>query len=131
LQEQEVWFGNYEKDPSKKFFTICKNETPIGIIGLSNIHTINKNADLFIVIGEDEYRGKGYGKKAMEWILDFGFHELGLHKINLGVFEENESAIHLYKKLGFKTEGVMKDEIYFDDAFHNFLSMAIFKKDIR
>jgi RimJ/RimL family protein N-acetyltransferase len=87
-----------KKLKTKIFFTICNDEFPIGIVGLSNINTNNKNADLFIAIGEDEYRGKGFGEKAMEWILNFAFDELKLNKVNLGVFEENEPAVNLYKK---------------------------------
>ncbi len=129
LQKQKEWFENYEKDENKKFFTICEDETPIGLVGLSNISKNNRNADLFIVIGEDDYRGKGFGKKAMKWILDFAFEKLKLNKVNLGVFEENESAVSLYKTLGFEIEGIMKEEVYFDKKFHNFLSMAIFERN--
>ena len=129
LQKQKDWFDNYEKDENKKFFTICDNELPIGIVGLSNISENNKNADLFIAIGEDEYRGKGFGKESMKWILNFAFEELKLNKVNLGVFEENESAVMLYKNIGFEIEGIMKEEVYFDGKFHNFLSMAIFKRN--
>ncbi len=129
LQKQKEWFKNYQKDKTKQFFTICEDDTPIGIIGLSNISKTNKNADLFIAIGEDNYRGKWYGKKAMNWLLNFAFKKLKLNKVNLGVFEENKPAINLYKSLGFKIEGTMKEEVYFDKKFHNFLSMAIFQKN--
>ena len=128
LQKQKEWFKNYEKDKTKKFFTICDDETPIGIVGLSNISKNNRNADLFIAIGEDAYRGQGFGKKALNWIVDFAFEKLKLNKINLGVFEENKTAINLYKSFGFEIEGFMKEEVYFAGKFHNFLSMAIFNK---
>ncbi|MFH1314996.1 MAG: GNAT family protein [Candidatus Uhrbacteria bacterium] len=128
LKKQQEWFANYQKAKDKKFFTICNNKTPIGFMGLSNIDKTNKNADLFIAIGEDKYRGKGIGKVAMKWLIDYGFKELKLHKINLGVIKNNLPAINLYKKLGFVIEGEMKDEVYFKGKYYNLLSMAIFKK---
>jgi RimJ/RimL family protein N-acetyltransferase len=126
LKKQIKWFDDYQKSNNKKFFTICSYEKPIGFMGLSNISKINKNADLFIAIGEDDYRGKGFARKAIVWLINFGFKKLKLRKINLGVIEENISAIKLYKSVGFEIEGIMRDEIYFEKKFHSFYSMAIF-----
>jgi RimJ/RimL family protein N-acetyltransferase len=95
-------------------------------MGLSNISKHNKNADLFIAIGEDNYRGKGIGKIAIEWIIDHGFNKLKLHKINLGVIKDNVPAVKLYQSLGFVIEGEMKNEVFYNGRYHNFLSMAIF-----
>ena len=95
-------------------------------MGLSNISKPNKNADLFIAIGEDDYRGKGIGKIAMEWIIDYGFKKIKLQKINLGVIKDNLPAVKLYQSLGFVIEGEMKDEVFYKGKFYDFLSMAIF-----
>ncbi|MBT4516289.1 MAG: GNAT family N-acetyltransferase [Candidatus Komeilibacteria bacterium] len=128
LRKEKEWFANYQKTKNKKFFTICDDSKLIGFVGLSNISKQNKNTDLFIAIGEDEYRGKGIGKIAMKWIIDYGFNKLKLHKINLGVVKNNIAAVNLYKSLGFIIEGDMKDEVFSDDKFYDFLSMAIFNK---
>lgn len=131
LKKQEKWFRDYQNNGNKKFFTILFDNKPAGLVGLSNISKQNKNADLFIMIGEDGCRGKGIGKKAMGWAIDYGFNKLKLHKINLGVIEDNKVAVKLYKKLGFKVEGKMIDEVYHKNRFYNFLSMALFKKDYK
>lgn len=128
LKKEKEWFANYLKAKNKKVFTICDGSTPIGFMGLSNISRINKNANLFIIIGENDYRGRGIGKFALAWLLDYGFKKLKLHKINLGVIKNNVIAVKLYKSLGFIIEGEMKDEAYYKGKFYNFLSMAIFKK---
>ncbi|MBN2854446.1 GNAT family N-acetyltransferase [Patescibacteria group bacterium] len=129
LQKEKEWFANYQKNKNKKFFTICDNSKPIGFMGLSNISKPNKNADLFIAIGEDDYRGKGIGKIAMEWVINYGFNTLKLHKINLGVIKDNTPAVSLYKSLGFIVEGEMKDEVFYREKFYDFLSMAIFNRN--
>ncbi len=128
-KQEENWFIEYKKNKNKKFFTICDNNKPIGFMGLSNISKINKNADLFIAIGEDEYRGKGIGKIAMKWLINHGFNKLKLQKINLGVIQDNTPAVNLYKSLGFVIEGEMKDEVFYRGKFYNFLSMAIFNRN--
>ena len=129
LKKEKEWFVNYQKSKNKKFFIICDDLKPIGFMGLSNINKVNKNADLFIAIGEDDYRGKGIGKIAMKWIIDYGFNKLKLHKINLGVIKNNIPAVNLYKSLGFVIEGKMKDEVFYKNKFYDFLSMAIFNKN--
>ena len=131
LKKQEEWFSNYLKDRNKKFFTIYYNKNPIGFMGLSNISKVNKNADLFIAIGNDEYRGRGIGKEAINWLLDYGFNKLKLHKINLGVIEDNIPAVKLYKKVGFVVEGKNIEEVFYEGKFYNFLSMALFKKNYK
>ena len=95
-------------------------------MGLSHIDKINKTAEIFVVIGEDDYRGKGIGRQAVQWIVDFGFKQLKLHKIALAVFAENLVAVKLYKSLGFKQEGTLKDDAYFGGKYHDTLLMAKF-----
>lgn len=129
LEKEKVWFANYQKAKNKKFFTVCDNSKPIGFFGLSNISKLNKNADLFIAIGEDDHRGKGVGKITMKFIIDYGFKKLKLHKINLGVVKDNIPAVKLYQSLGFIIEGEMRDEVFFEGKFHDFLSMAIFSRN--
>ena len=95
-------------------------------MGLTNISKVNQNAEIFIAIGEDNYHGKGIGKIALNWIIDYGFSKLNLHKINLSVYEYNPRAIRLYQSLGFINEGEMQDEVFFDGKFHKLLLMALF-----
>lgn len=131
LKKQREWFFNYKKDSNKKFFTIIYNNQPIGFMGLSNINNVHNNCDLFIAIGEDNFRGKGLGVYSLNWLLNYGFNKLKLHKINLGVIPDNKSAVNLYKKFGFKVEGTMMEEVRYNNKYYNFLSMALFRKDYK
>jgi RimJ/RimL family protein N-acetyltransferase len=46
-----------------------------------------------------EHWGNGYGTEAMRWIVDWGFHQLALHRISLAVLAVNEGAIALYNNM--------------------------------
>ena len=129
LAKERKWFEAYKKNPQKKFFTFYVDGQPIGFMGLSNIQKIDKNADLFIAIGEDAYRGKGYGKQALIWLLDYAFYTLKLHKVNLGVVDANKRAIRLYKFLGFVMEGRKREELLIGREWHDMFSMAMFRKN--
>lgn len=131
FKEQTKWFSDYQKNKNKIFFTIMDDKKPIGFMGFSNINKINKSADIFIMIGEDNYRGKGIGESAMRYLLDYGFGKLKLHKITLGVIENNKSALGLYKKLGFRIEGKLIDDVFYKNKYYNSLLMALFRKDYK
>ncbi len=51
-----------------------------------------------ISIGEEEYRGRGYGTDAMRVIIRYAFRVLNLRRHHLGVFEYNPQAINPMKK---------------------------------
>jgi len=103
-REQTKWFNDYENSKEKKFFTILNNKIPIGFMGLSKINKRKKVANIFILIGEDDYRGKGFGKLAMNYLINFGFKELKLNRLELEVNLDNLPALNLYKKIGFREE---------------------------
>lgn len=60
---------------------------------------------VWILVGERDYWGKGYGTDAMRVYLDYTFQELNLHRVTLRVFGFNQRAIRSYEKCGFVHEG--------------------------
>ena len=53
----------------------------------------HKKAEYGIFIGEDTAVGKGFGSEAARLAVDYGFEELGLHKIFVRAFADNAGAI--------------------------------------
>ena len=66
-----------------------------------------------IVIGEDAGRGRGIGSLAMQY-LEEQIRAQGLKRIELGVFEFNTNAIHLYQKLGYREFARIADFTFWD-----------------
>ena len=58
-------------------------------------------------------------------MVDYGFRELGLHRISLGVYDFNPRAIHVYEKMGFKREGIMRDALYWDGEYVDEIMMSV------
>jgi L-phenylalanine/L-methionine N-acetyltransferase len=56
----------------------------------------------------DDWQGKGVGTKLLEAALDLADNWLGLTRLDLRVFVDNEAAIVLYQKFGFEVEGTHK-----------------------
>ncbi|MEA9358004.1 GNAT family N-acetyltransferase [Bacteriovorax sp. PP10] len=65
----------------------------------------NRKAFIYDIILDDETRGKGYGKKAMQ-LLEDEVKKVGLRHIGLHVFGHNKIARSLYEKLGYETTNV-------------------------
>ena len=59
--------------------------------------------DLNIYIHQD-YQGAGLGTALMVMLLNAA-NEHSLHRINLEVVADNETAVHLFRKFGFNVEG--------------------------
>lgn len=111
LAFHEKWFAAYEKDESRQIFTVLDGETPIGQVGLLSINHDDHNAELYVIIGEAAYRGRGLGVELVNHICSYGFDELKLHRIWLTVHAANKPAIHVYEKCGFQNEGVLRDNV--------------------
>lgn len=98
-------------------------------IGQGGIHQIsweNKLGRLSIIV-KREYWNKGYAQEMLPVLINYGFKKLDLHKIWLMHWKENKKAGHLYQKLGFVKEGILKDEYFWKGRYHDMVRMTIIK----
>lgn len=117
-----------------QFIILCEESitnsiTPIGTVLLKNIDAKNHNCELGIFIGEQEYRGKGYGKQALRLLLEYGFTQLHMHKIYLKVLSDNLTAIQLYQKIGFSEEADLRDDYFRAGFYFNVIQMSMLEKE--
>ncbi|WP_430787621.1 GNAT family N-acetyltransferase [Virgibacillus flavescens] len=130
-QVLENWFERNSTDDSRIDLMIClqENNQPIGDLAMIDINHLNQNSVIRISLFDKAYWGNGYGTEALELLLDFGFNILNQHRIGLDVFAYNERAIKAYEKLGFKQEGRVRDELFYNGAFHDSIIMGILKAE--
>lgn len=133
IKDSEKWIVENSSDINQKLFGIyiTNNIGKTKIIGISRLMFIDnkaKNCEFGVYIGDSQYRGLGIGKKATNLTFNFGFKNMMMNKIYLKVREDNIGAVELYKKLGFETEGILKDHFYQKGEFINILYMSIFKE---
>ncbi|GAA0369962.1 GNAT family N-acetyltransferase [Bacillus horti] len=113
------------------FIVLQKNDEIIGDIALQDIDTTNRSGGIRISINKHNHQGRGYGTEALKLMLDYGFGQLNLHRIELTVYDYNERAIHVYEKVGFKVEGRLRDALYYDHAYHDTIFMSILEDEFR
>ena len=85
----------------------------------------HKKAEYGIFIGETDCLGMGYGTEAAELMTEYAFEYLGLHKLMLRVYAENERAIKSYEKAGFVKEAYLKDDVFVQGKYRDIVLMAI------
>jgi len=74
-----------------------------------------------------EFRGEGVGKSLLMELLEWARANPIIEKVCLEVFAENETAIGLYKKLGFVEEGRKRKAIKIDsETYGDLIFMANF-----
>ncbi len=127
--EHETFFEQLLTDKAREYFIIqTDDEKPVGLCGLTAIDLINSKAELFIFIADQNLRGKGLGNRAMDFLLDYAFHRLFLHKLSLRVLCDNIQAITLYKNKGFQVDGVLRDDFRTENGFKNVQIMSLIKE---
>jgi L-phenylalanine/L-methionine N-acetyltransferase len=115
----------YEQMDKKSFRPIFKDLLKSGIIYIFShegqnvgmfklcplLHRTAHIAYLGGVGIDPEFGGKGMGTKMMQAIIDLG-KEKGLLRIELSTATSNDKAIHLYEKMGFQKEGMLRKYTY-------------------
>ncbi len=105
----EPWSEDSLKDElineTARFYVLRDDENLLGYIGANNIC-----GEVYItnVAVKGTYRGKGYGKKLVNHLVQQSELEKALF-VTLEVRESNEKAIKLYEKCGFKKIGERKN----------------------
>lgn len=139
LNEDDLnWYirdTNHDKDPEAFIYKAVdsKSGKTIGHVSLGSISQKNKSARISrVLVGNTAERGRGYCTGMINAILKIGFEEMNLHRISLGVYDFNISAIRCYEKCGFVKEGVMRDVLLYEkDVYWSLVEMSILENEWR
>ncbi|KAJ6447129.1 endoglucanase B [Purpureocillium lavendulum] len=110
--------GNASGDDTGKTTGTIIGTMCLGWGGIPAAFAHHRNAQLGIVLA-DRYQGRGYGREAINWMLDWAFRHGGLHTVSLTTSSFNERGIHLYGDMGFRLEGRRRQVIWFDRRWHD------------
>ena len=70
----------------------------------------------------DDYQGRGVGTTLLGAALDLADNWLNIRRVELDVYTDNLTAIRMYEKFGFETEGIRKQLAFragdYVDAYH-------------
>jgi UDP-4-amino-4,6-dideoxy-N-acetyl-beta-L-altrosamine N-acetyltransferase len=133
LAAEEAFIDAVNRSDHDVAFGICETTTHelIGVAGLHRVDAKNRHAMFGIFIGAAAHRGKGYGTEVTAMAVRYAFDTLNLHRVWLHVYEDNKGAIRAYEKVGFKTEGVLRQDSFRRGRYWNTVTMGVLRADVK
>jgi len=124
ISKIDFWLKQKLSDEYAVFFIIADATCnfPVGFIQLVNMDFINRKCELGICIDE-QYHGKGYAVDALNLLEAYAKEVFNIHKILLSVLAKNNRAIQFYEKMMYRSVGILEENFYMNNEFHNVLLM--------
>ena len=123
-EDQEQWFDWYPSQGDVRRFIALVKGKPVGYGLIKSIDQVHRSAEVGLCIASEHWR-KGYGRHLLEWLVELVLVTLNLHRCWLDTFADNEGAVRLYEAVGFKREGLLRENRLKDGCYRNSLIMSI------
>lgn len=101
----------------------------IGTCGFLSCNLTHHYADIGYLLAPS-YWYHGYATEAARAIIDYGFRELALHRIEAQCRIENQASARVMEKVGMRTEGVLRGRFYLQGQWHDSHMYSITRDDI-
>ncbi|MAM65965.1 MAG: GNAT family N-acetyltransferase [Chloroflexi bacterium] len=113
----------YPTPGSHHFATTTLEGKFIGNCMYYDLDSVNKHAELGIVIGDRDYWSNAYGYDAVTTLLEYCFNEINLTRVYLHTLEWNKRAQRCFEKCGFAQVRPVRR------MSHDFILMEVFRED--
>ena len=112
-------------------FAVVENESGrlVGVTSL-RINSEHRRAELGYWIALDRWN-QGYATESNQRLIDFGFEDLGLHRIEARHFIRNPASGRVMVKLGMQREGVERDWAVKSDRYESLAVYSILEDEWR
>jgi RimJ/RimL family protein N-acetyltransferase len=122
------WCANENGDVGFAIETLADPPVLTGHSGLWGARPKDRCATFGIALGR-EHVGRGYGSDATRLMVDYGFREMGLHRIQLSVARFNPAGIRAYEKAGFVEEGRHRESVQHDGRWYDEVLMSVLEHE--
>ncbi len=100
----------------------------IGTVGLHPEFRC-RSARFGIVLGDKACWDKGYGTTVTRLMVGYAFDTLNMNRVWLHVYEYNPRGVRVYEKVGFRTEGRLRQETYRDGRYWDVIAMGLLREE--
>lgn len=88
----------------------------IGTCGFAELDFENNSAEIGYVINPAFWK-KGYATEAVKKVLEFGFYELNLHRIEARYIVGNDVSRRVMEKCGMSFEGIHRSSLFVKEQY--------------
>jgi RimJ/RimL family protein N-acetyltransferase len=106
-----------------------RTESPIGLIELNHIQPMSDSAQLTVIRGE-----KADDEMIIEAVIlaaGYAFNSQGLHRLWTRVPVKEEGALALFRKVGFRQEGVLREDHFGDGRWQDSVLLSFLSAEAR
>lgn len=118
--ERRIWAVTDRRDPAEAVAHASLMIDPAGW-----------TARLGRVLVAPSARGRGVGEALVRAVQRIAFEDIGVHRLGLGVYLHNDTAVRLYERLGFVREGLLREVARVDGAWWSSIEMGILAHEWR
>lgn len=109
-------------------FIILLNGKPVGRIGLHHLNLQNKIGSIGYWL-DKSVEGKGIITKSCIKLIDYGFQQIDLNRIELKAATRNKRSQAIPEKLNFKKEGVLREAEFVNNEFIDLFLYSMLKSE--
>lgn len=130
LAELEQWYATRAEQTDRIDWTIVENTAGAwaGEVVLNELDADNRSCGFRIMLQGPRYFGRGLGTEATRLAVQHAF-SVGVHRIELEVYDFNPRARRVYEKAGFRLEGTKRDALLWDGAWVDAHIMSLLATD--
>lgn len=103
----------------------------VGEVVLNHLDVDNAACGFRISLAGPAVFGKGYGTEATRLVLGHAFDTVGLHRVELEVYDHNPRARHVYERVGFVVEGRRREALRWEGRYHDAILMGLLAHEWR
>ena len=112
------------------FYVIDKtNDNVIGVCGYHTWYIDHNRAEIFYMLIDDEDKRKGLMSEAISAIIDYGFNQMNLHRIEAFIGPNNQASLSLVKKYSFIQEGHLREHYCKEGKMEDSLVFSLLKRE--
>ncbi|MFU1981297.1 UDP-2,4-diacetamido-2,4,6-trideoxy-beta-L-altropyranose hydrolase [Bordetella hinzii] len=126
LHEHTAWFARASQDPAKHLLVYEQGGAPAGFASLS-VDSRNNIAEWGFYVAPDA--PKGTGRQLGRAVLKYAFETVGVHKVCGEALDFNERSVQFHERLGFKREGVLRDQHFDGKRYHSIVAFGMLRHE--
>jgi diamine N-acetyltransferase len=125
---EKHWEKNLDNEQPNRF-AIVVDDVVIGDCGIHHVERRDGTAAIGIAIFDPAYLNKGYGRDALNTLIDWAFRIQNYRRLWLDTFGNNPRAVRSYLACGFVHEGVQRQHYYVDGEYRDAVLMGLLRTE--
>ena len=129
-KEREFWLSKQNNPNTLLLLAFRKKDDKLlGVVSLQNIDWVYRKAEWAQIMGAKESRDVNTTLETTYLIIKHGFESLNLNRIYGGSHEKLASWLELLKRIGFKEEGRLRQDMFTNGRYYDVIRIGILAED--